>query len=97
MGSTSVNDAKKWLQQHQPIPTRVAALVMRCARDGMKPNEIKMSSDLYGKMVKAACKTAGKEFDSCSLPATLTILLGNHKLKIVHAEEMPQASMHATR
>jgi hypothetical protein len=63
----------------------------------MKPNEIRMSSDLYLQMVKAACETAGKEFDPYKWPATLTILLGNHKLKIVHEEKMPQASMHAVR
>ena len=97
MGSTSVADARKWLQQCQPVPDRVASLIMRCARDGMVPGEIRMSSDLYSQMAEAAIRGSNKEFDPENIPTTLNVSIGGHKLKLVHKEEMPLASMHAVR
>ena len=97
MGSTPVEDAKKWLAQRASVPSRVALLILRCANGGMKPNKIAMSTDMYIEMAKAAAKALGKKFDLDNVPAVLSILIGTHELKVVRDEDMPWASMRATR
>ena len=97
MGSNTIEEAKKWLRQRQPVPDRVASLIMRCAEGGMKPSQIRMSTDMFTQIAKAAAKTLGKDFDPEDLPKALGISLGDHELKIIHDEEMPRASMHAKK
>ena len=97
MGSTPVEDAKRWLRQYSSVPSRVAALIMRCASDGMKPNKITMSKDMYLEMAQAAAKALDKELDLNNVPTAISILIGNHELQVTCDEEMPWASMHATR
>ncbi len=97
MGSSSVEDAKRWLRQHISIPDRVASLIMRCAEGGMKPSEIKMSPDLFIQMIEAAAKSLGQKLDPKCTPTTLSISLGDHELTLIQDEKMPWASMRATK
>lgn len=97
MGNSPVEDARKWLRQRTTVPSRVASLILRCAEGSMKPSRITMSTDMYIEMAKAAAKALGKEFDLDNVPAVLSILIGDHELKVTRDEGMPWASMHATR
>lgn len=96
MGSSSIDDARKWNRQRIPILDRVKSLILRFQEGGTDPASLKMSEDMFSQLIGYLQGRRQKPFPS-KLPKEIKLAIGGKQVLATLDKSLPVGSMRLSK